>query len=69
MEREVAERFLDKFVGVVRLDNGRDFFSKGILARVTDTSIVLENDGSPEAISLDSIKNIRVLKNRGRGNG
>lgn len=62
IERKVAKRFLNKYVGVVRFDDGHNFYSKGTITEVTETSIVLEFNGSIQAISLDSIKNIREIE-------
>ena len=61
MEREVAEMFLGKFCGIVRLDNGRDFFCRGRITKITEQSIILEFEGKIQAIAIDSVKNIRIL--------
>ena len=67
IEREIAERFLNNIVGVVRFDNGKQLFCRGKLIKVTDLCIVVEYFGSEQAISLDSIQNIREEKNVPRG--
>lgn len=59
MDREIAERFMGKFCAVVRLDNGRDICSIGFINKVGESALILNFHGTDQAISLDSIKNIR----------
>lgn len=61
MEKEIIERFLNKFVGVVRSDNGSDFFSKGRLTEITKETIIIEFRGQIQAININSIVNIREM--------
>lgn len=61
MEKEIIERFLNKFVGVVRSDNGNDFFSKGRLTEITKETIIIEFRKQIQAINIDSIVNIREM--------
>lgn len=61
IEREVAARFLNKIVGVVRNDNGTSMFSRGKIIEVTDTCIILEFYGKEQAIALAAIENLREI--------
>ena len=67
MEREVVERFLNKYIGVVRSDNGTDFFSKGKFVEITKESIIIEFRGQIQAISINSIINIREIEGEPMG--
>lgn len=62
IEKDIVKRFLNKYVGVVRSDNNKDFFSKGKLTEVTDKTIIIKFHGQIQAISIDSLINIREMK-------
>jgi len=64
MDREIVSGFVGKFCSVVRLDNGRDICSKGVITKVGNSALILNFHGAVQAISLDSIKNIREEVNR-----
>ena len=59
IESGIAVQFLDKQVFVVRTDDGRDICSEGVITKVSPTALLLEFRGRTQAISLDSILNIR----------
>lgn len=61
IEREVAERFLNKTCGIVRNDNGKQVFSRGLITEVTNSCLILEFQGSQQAIALSAIENIREV--------
>lgn len=64
MEKAIVERFLNKNVGLVILDNGREHFRKGVVVLVTEQSLILRYfDGRENAFSLDRIKEIKEVVN------
>jgi len=62
MEGDVVKQFLNKIVGVLIEDCGKDSYIKGLLVSVTEQSLVLENlSGNRRAIALSEIKSIREV--------
>jgi hypothetical protein len=59
VERFVAERFLKKSV-TIELINKPEFFYRGYVSEVTDSTLILEmHNGQPIAIALTEIRFIR----------
>lgn len=55
--------FLDKYVGVVYTDSGKDFILKGILVDVRAASLTINHPRFGKSIiSLDSIKKVMELR-------
>ena len=59
IEKEMADFFLNKEVVIIRNDNGRQMFSRGIMTKVTESSLLIDFNGSISAFSLASIEHIR----------
>ena len=54
---ELAKKFIDKECLIYSFDGNRQF--EGIIKEVTDSAILIEKDGSLEAINLDFVIRIR----------
>lgn len=54
---ELAKKFIDKECLIYSFDGSRQF--EGIIKEVTDSAILIEKDGSLEAINLDFVIRIR----------
>jgi len=62
IEAEDAKPFLNHLVGVVHTDSGKDYFLKGTLVNLTNTSLTIENERFGKClVSLDSIKKVKEL--------
>jgi len=62
IEDEDALQFLNRCVGVVYNDSGRDYFLKGLLTNISHSSLTLENKKFGRClVSLDSVKKIKEL--------
>jgi ferredoxin-fold anticodon binding domain-containing protein len=61
MEREIAEKFVGKMIGVSRRDSGRNFFSRGLLRSVSESCLIMERDGRTEVIALAAVENLREV--------
>lgn len=60
MEKAIAERFLNKSVVMIIIDDGRPFPRSGIVVLVTDESLVLQyHDGRENAFDLSRIQEIK----------
>jgi hypothetical protein len=62
IEKKVMIPFLDKEIGLVYEDSGKDFYARGILRDITDASIKLETNFNIVLISLNAIKKIKISK-------
>lgn len=64
IESKIARRFLNKEVGLLFYDSGRDVYIRGVLIDVTDGCAILKTDNGERILSLDSIKQLKELKQR-----
>ena len=62
IERKEIEPLLNKEIGILYTDSGKDLYAKGFLLNVTDTSIKLETKYNVLIISLASIEKIKCSK-------
>jgi len=62
IERKEIEPFLNKEIGILYHDSGKDIYAKGNLLDVSDTSITLETRVNVLVISLASIEKIKIPK-------
>jgi hypothetical protein len=60
IEEAIARRFLGKVAMVIRRDNSYSC-RRGVVAEVTTTTLILEHNGTVEAIALEAIENIREV--------
>ena len=63
--RELAKRFIDKECVITSFDGNRQY--EGIIKEVTDGAILVEKDGTPQAINLDFIIRIREYPRNKKG--
>lgn len=62
IDQEVAVHFLNKMCGVIRIDNGKQIFCRGLITKVTNSCLILDFMGNQQAISLSAIENIREVE-------
>lgn len=63
--KELAKRFIDKECVITSFDGNRQY--EGIIKEVTDGAILVEKDGTPQAINLDFIIRIREYPRNKKG--
>lgn len=61
--RELAERFVGKDVYIKLLEGTAD----GVVTEVTDSGIVLENNGASQIVNLDYVMKIREYPHNKNG--
>ena len=66
MEKQIAERFLNLYIGLEYADCGEIIFRRGLCEAVTDSTILLNFHGEPQAYPLDQVKKIRIINHGGR---
>jgi len=63
IEKQVAERFLNKNVVINYRDENNDRITKGLVIQVTESSILINSFGLDQALNLDIINFIREVPN------
>lgn len=63
VDSEIAERFIDRMIGIVYEDSGSNIFRRGLCKDVTKTTLLLEFENELQAYTLKHILSIREVKN------
>ena len=63
--KELAKRFMDKECLISSFDSGHQF--EGIIREVSDSAILVEKNGTVEAINLDFVIRIREYPKNKKG--
>ena len=63
--KELAKRFIDKECLISSFDSSRQF--EGVIKEISDSAILVEKNGTVEAINLDFVIHIREYPKNKKG--
>lgn len=58
---ELAQNFVEKYIGFLRREANRDIFSNGFLKGIKNNCLIIEFRGSIQLYSLENILSIREI--------
>ncbi|MBU5537664.1 MAG: hypothetical protein KQA38_03835 [Candidatus Aenigmarchaeota archaeon] len=62
MDKNIVKQFEGTKVGILYNDTGKKVYARGLIKSVSDNGIILETNKNIVAISLDSIKKVKIGK-------